>query len=74
MKHPEEQCVVLCIKDIVNEVITLQEASEILGIADSTLRKKVLNGDFKDWEYRKTTKMIIFNKTAILERKVKKNK
>lgn len=64
----EDQCIVLCVKDIVNEVITLQEASDLLGIADSTLRKKVLNGEFKEWEYRKTTKVILFNKSAILAR------
>lgn len=65
----EQQCIVLCIKDIVNEVITLQEVSEILGIADSTLRKKVLNGEFESWEYRKTAKVILFNKSTILDRK-----
>jgi predicted HTH domain antitoxin len=64
-----EQCIIIPIKDILNEVITLQEASELLGIADSTLRKKVLNGEFKEWEYRKTTKVILFNKSAILYRR-----
>lgn len=57
-----EQCIIIPCKDVVNEVITLQEASELLGIADSTLRKKVLNKEFKEWEYRKTSKVILFNK------------
>ncbi|MCA1076163.1 hypothetical protein K9O30_21040 [Clostridium bowmanii] len=38
---------------LINEVITLQEASELLSCNDSTLRKQVLNGKFKDGEYRK---------------------
>lgn len=58
----EDQCVILCIKDIINEVVTLQEASELLGIANNTLRKKVINGEFKEWEYRKTKKVVLFNK------------
>jgi len=33
---------------IVEEVVTLQDASEMLGCSDSTLRKQVLSGKFKD--------------------------
>jgi hypothetical protein len=70
-KINEDQTKIVFIRDVVNEVITLQEASDILGIADSTLRKKVLGGEFDEWEYRKTSKVILFNKDAILDRKAR---
>ncbi|MCB2289652.1 helix-turn-helix domain-containing protein [Clostridium sp. CS001] len=57
---------------LINEVITLQEASEILDCDDSTLRKQVLNGKFKDGEYRKAKGVILFNKNVILQLKERK--
>jgi hypothetical protein len=57
---------------IIDEVITLQEACVILGCADSTLRKKVLSGKFKEGEYRKAKGTILFYKGAIEEYKLKK--
>lgn len=51
--------------EIINEVITLQEASLILGCSDSTLRKKVLRGYFKVGEYRKAKGTILFYKGVI---------
>ena len=58
--------------NVINEVITLQEASEILNCADSTLRKQVLNGKFKEGEYRKAKGIILFNKSVIEEIAVSK--
>lgn len=56
--------------DTINSVITLSEASEILGVADSTLRMRVLKGDyFESWEYRKAGGTILFSKEAILSKK-----
>ncbi len=56
--------------DTINSVITLSEASEILGVADSTLRMRVLKGDyFESWEYRKVGGTILFSKEAILSKK-----
>lgn len=55
--------------ELVSEVITLQEASEILGCCDSTLRKQILKGQFQEWEYRKSKGTILFNKSIILEKK-----
>ena len=57
---------------LINEVITLQEASELLDCNDSTLRKQVLNGKFKDGEYRKAKGVILFNKNTILQLKERK--
>ncbi|ACQ54370.1 DNA-binding protein [Clostridium botulinum] len=34
-------------KDVVDEVITLQDVAGILGCSDSTLRKHILNGKLK---------------------------
>lgn len=56
---------------IIDEVITLQEASLILGCADSTLRKWVLSGKFKAGEYRKAKGTILFYKGTIEELKKK---
>lgn len=61
----------ICVKNIVYEVITLQEVSEILSIVDSTFRNKVLNGEFENGKYMKTAKVVLFYKSAILERKAK---
>lgn len=58
--------------ELIYEVITLQEASEILDCNDSTLRKQVLNGKFKDGEYRKAKGVILFNKSVILQLREKK--
>jgi len=58
--------------ELINEVITLQEASEILGCNDSTLRRQVINGKFKEGEYRKTKGVILFNKSVILKLKAMK--
>ncbi len=38
---------------LINEVITNQKTSEMLNFNDSTLRGQVINGKFKDGEYRK---------------------
>ena len=56
---------------IIDEVITLQEASVILGCSDSTLRKKVLSGKFKEGEYRKAKGTILFYKGVVQELKKK---
>ena len=57
--------------ELIYEVITLQEASDILCCNDSTLRKQVLNGKFSYGEYRKTKGVILFNKNIILKLKEK---
>lgn len=72
IENTETQCRFISNNEIVNEVITLQEATEILGIHDSTLRKKVLKGNFENWQYRKTTRVILFNKDVILKLRNKK--
>ena len=61
------QCRFIAECEIVNEVITLQEASQILDLNDSTLRKMVLSKRFPEGTYRKTSKVILFNKGIILE-------
>lgn len=53
---------------VIYEVITLQEASEMLECADSTLRMHVLQGKFKENEYRKAKGVILFYRGAIEER------
>lgn len=45
--------------ELVNQVITLQEASELLGCNDSTLRRQILNGKFNEGEYRKAKGVIL---------------
>ena len=51
------------INNLLNDVITLQEASEILGCADSTLRIQVLKGKYEDGiDSRKAKGVILFNK------------
>lgn len=68
------QCRFIAECEIVNEVITLQEASHILGLNDSTLRKMVLAKKFPEGTYRKTSKVILFNKGIILELQIIMNK
>lgn len=58
--------------NVINEVITLQEASELLNCADSTLRRQVLKGVFKEGEYRKAKGTILFYKAVIEDIKNKK--
>lgn len=56
--------------EAINSVITLSEASEILGVADSTIRMRVLKGGyFEPWEYRKAGGTILFSRDAILSKK-----
>lgn len=60
-----EQMQIIPLGDLINEVITLKEAAKILNVADSTLRTRVLKGDFESWEYRKADTTILFVKRAI---------
>lgn len=55
-------------KDI-HKVLTLKEAAQILGVAPSTLRTRILNGEFNSDEYRKTDGTIILSKSAVEARK-----
>lgn len=68
------QCRFISEGELVNEVITLQEASEILGLNDSTLRKMVIGKKFSEGTYRKTKKVILFNKQVILQLQKTMNK
>ena len=62
----ENQITMPDINNLLNDVITLQEASEILGCADSTLRMQVLKGKYEDGiDYRKAKGVILFNKSVI---------
>lgn len=61
--------------ELIHKVITSKEASEILNVTDSYIRKLVAKGEFEEWEYRKTSKAILFNKESIVSRMGKfKNK
>lgn len=67
----KKQSLIIVREDVIFTVITSKEASEILGISDSYVRKLVIKGEFDDWEYRKTDKMLLFNKESIESRKGK---
>lgn len=58
----------ISITEILNNVLTLKEACAMLNVADSTLRTRVLNGEFSKWECRKSGGVILFNKKAIENR------
>lgn len=64
----DNQIVYVSKNQYLDGVVTLKEASILLGISDGYLRKKVLKGEFKYWEYRKTDKVILFYKDSILKR------
>lgn len=64
----EGQILMIPSNDLINEVITVKEACAILGIAESTLKTKVIKGEFSDAEYRKTGGTLLFSKKAIEER------
>lgn len=64
----KKQIITLPISEIINNVLTLKEASKILGVAESTLRTRVLKGEFDKWEFRKSGGIIIFSKIAIESR------
>lgn len=60
-----EQIQFIPLEDLIHEVITLKEACRMLDVAESTLRTRVLKGDFEPWEYRKADTIILFTKKAI---------
>lgn len=68
------QLIFVSIDKYLENVISLKEASEMLGITDGYLRQLVLKGEFEDWEYKKLPKVILFYKGAIEERVNKLNK
>lgn len=63
-----EQVQLIPLGDLIHEVITLKEACRMLDVAESTLRTRVLKGDFEPWEYRKAGTIILFTKKAIATR------
>lgn len=64
----KKQIISLPVSEIINSILTLKEASEMLGVAESTLRTRVLKGEFDEWEFRKSGGTIIFSKIAIESR------
>lgn len=64
----KKQIISLPVSEIINSIVTLKEASEMLGVAESTLRTRVLKGEFDKWEFRKSGGTIIFSKIAIESR------
>lgn len=48
-----------------NQILSLQEASELWGLEDSTLRKAIANGRFEEGEFRKTGRNYIIKKSAM---------
>lgn len=62
------QSIIVFQDELVHKVITSTEASEILNITDSYMRKLVARGEFEPWEYRKTSKVLLFNKESITSR------
>lgn len=47
------------------QILSLQEAAEIWGLDDSTLRKAIANGRFGEGEFRKTGRNYIVKKSAV---------
>ena len=68
------QALIIVRDEIINQVITSTEAVEILNVTDSYIIKLVSIGEFEGWEYRKTSKVLLFNKESILNRVNKFNK
>lgn len=62
------QSIIVFQDELIHKIITSKEASELLGVTDSYIRKLVAKGEFQDWEYRKTSKVILFNKDSIIGR------
>lgn len=60
-----EQVQLIPLGDLIHEIITLKEACRILDVAESTLRTRVLKGEFESWEYRKADTIVLFTKKAI---------
>ena len=67
-KLDKSQIISLPVSEIINSILTLKEASEVLGVAESTLRTRVLKGEFDNWEFRKSGGTIMFSKIAIESR------
>lgn len=55
-------------RELLNQVITTTEASQILKVDTSYLIKLIQKGEFEDWEYRKTGKVILFRRGSIESR------
>ena len=68
------QALIIVRDEIINQVITSTEAGEIINVTDSFIRMLVSIGEFVGWEYRKTSKVLLFNKESILNRVNKFNK
>ena len=60
--------------EYLNNILTLSEASKILGITDGYLRQLVIKGEFEDWEFKKSGRVTIFLKESVERRKTKFNK
>lgn len=52
-------------ENILDMVITTKEASEIYPVSDSTIRFWLKNGEFSEYEYKKSGNTLIFTKEAI---------
>lgn len=72
-KIEDNQIIFVEKKNYLDNVISSQEASELLNISDGYLRQLVLKGEFQAWEYKKFTRAILFYKDSILIRMNKFN-
>lgn len=58
-------------EEYLDRIVSVSEASEILGVSDGYLRALILKGEFKSWEYRKLGKNLILLKDSVESRKGK---
>lgn len=71
MKVDKKQTIFTTREEYLTNIVTLSQASEILGISDAYLRQLILNGEFESWEYLKSGRVTIFLKESIDLRKNK---
>lgn len=64
----KNQAMLVTKSEYLDNVLTLSEASKLLGISDAYLRQLVLASEFEAWEFKKQGRVTIFLKESIVNR------
>ena len=67
-KIEKNQAMLVSRSEYLSNILTLSEASELLGISCAYLRQLVLADEFEDWEFKKQGRVTIFLKESIENR------
>lgn len=64
----KNQAMLVSKSEYLDNVLTLSEASKLLGISDAYLRQLILANEFETWEFKKQGRVTVFVKDSITSR------